>query len=429
MLLRQRVTRGFLRITVTHRLRGVQLFSASTKTPQKSDTKRSAFLDIKPMIEAVRNEDFAAALKIYNKRDTTVSWETVPRLMLIFLSAFHKADHLPVLLEIVNEIRAHNLKLPEVAYIALIRCYCAANETKTAWRYFEELQHLGLPMKVLRLYQPFLEAYERKLDVGQQLIIIDSVFRHRLGPRPEHIATILRTFVTLRRKDPEKASKFSERVRDMLVATKDKVSGLNGDELTLLAAAADNLSVSEIEAMGLLVHSTDGIEKAIISADNLTIDGSVVAYNISYQPQRSPVMQSESLPFPRSVESHTPPALRDYDRLQFLPERFVVQTMRKRMLSINSDNDSYRNSSNNDDGEILPSVQTENLEAGTSQASEPKLNLSPELRARIQSEMQLTARQVFLPADSNICPHCQVRLLQVVLPGWIMLPNFTEKQA
>jgi pentatricopeptide repeat protein len=324
---------------------------------------------MRAMILAVNQNNFDEAKKLFDefRLSPIISHDRLPSFYSLYFKIFRSKEHLSHLKELVNDLRSRNSSLSESAYLALIHCHCDAGEPEIAWQYAKEMEQAGFENRV-RIFQPFLMAYEQRLNVQQQLNVMEIVRKEKLTVRTEQLETILRTYAKLRIHDPHGASAVYPAIKGLLHSLRDFLQGISGNQLEVLASIINKCSPEQTNEMGLLVEQTEEMERAIVSKKNLTVDGSVLAYNISFLPQESVSMWSrESIPIPRMADPYLPEFMRECDRLEFLPERFVVKAARQKCLT-------------------------------ESQSAED--------HAKWEWESQLDARQVSIPTESSRCPHC-----------------------
>lgn len=350
-----------------------RLFTEKRKEASVEQKKYGKYMNA--MVLAVKQNDFAAGKQVYDEHLRNIKLQTqnnrVPFIINTYLSLFHKKEHLPSLIELINDLRSKNLELSEIAYLALVRCHCAAGEIQIAWRYALEMVEKGYESRV-RAFQPFFDAHERNLAVEKQLELISYMREHNVPIRGEQLQTVLRSYAVLRHREPQRVDTIYPRIQHLLHSLCNLVQGLPGDQLTILASLINQCSEETTKELGLLVADKEELEGAMISDADLGNDGSILAYNISFRPvTRSNLWAHESIPIPRSADPYLPDTMRDCDRLEFLPERFILKTARKGALQAKA--------------------------AATDCRSANQWRM----------EDQLDARQVWIPASSSICPHCE----------------------
>lgn len=417
-------------------LKKSELYSIIKETNGESDAYAPFFPS---MIFAVKKGDYELAkttCENFHRKTLTRSAKSFPPIYNLYFSLFQTKEQLPHLLSLVDDFRKLNIPLSEITYLSLIRCYCDAGDIDTAWKYVEEMKTTGLENRP-RVLSPFFDAYEKTLQFEEQMKTVDYMKQLKLPLRPDHLEAILRTFARLRHHNPHKAAELYPKFNQFLHSVADLFQGIRGDQLSILASIVNNCSAQDIARMGLLISSKEELTGAVISDTNLTTDGSILAYNISFQSEsgNSPVWSHEKLPIPRSADPYLPETMRQYERLEFLPEKFIVKSAREKALLssmvmsstavqvVNTDVEDRKGDSLKDDSHSSASVMDTHHDtplgatpvvATTRENKENPLDVVTRTRQWIW-EKNLDARLVSIPASSSRCPHCDGQVNNIPL--------------
>eukprot|EP01033_Poteriospumella_lacustris_P009282 gene9282-6646_t len=376
------------------------------------------------MIRAVKANDFPTATTVFEKafKSGLHSNRLMTTMMNIYLSAFDSKTHLPELAKVMDILH------------------------KVAMKYVTDmLQRTWEPR--LRWFQPLFEAYENALDIEKQLELVTLVKRCGLTLRSEQFQHILRAYAKLRHHDREKAIALYPSMVALLRESAEFIQGIPGEQLTIINNVVNRCSSEMTAELGLLVSSKDDLTGSIISDRDFTKDGSLVAYNISFKNvDKKSLWANESIPLPRHMDPYIPEALRDCERIEFFPERFVVKAMRKQILTAikeSASSSAAASSASAHQSNTLADATTSSSSSSSSSSTEavsavatmsdPSPSLSPSEdplattttnqeisnpdivyeRSQVinpfrwEWESTLDARLVSIPPSTAICPHCE----------------------
>jgi len=361
-----------------------------------ASNKDSASLDAQKLLpnvserdlyKHVRRRDFPAAMAVY---DAMVECN-VPRKdsqLLALLACCHKAEHLSKAQEIVSDMSAAHIPLSQTSYLALVRCHADAGELEEALVLIREMVKGGIEARQ-RAFQPLLEKLSDLGDVTSLLDLIDYMDTVEVPVRGEQITALATSMGHDKVRWALRDAAVADRVTHIFQQAADGLLGLSTAEISLIVERVNNITVEQVADQGVLVGSLEDIRSRILSMENASIDGSVVALNASFEGART--VLDRDLP-PSGSNDPRIPVGQDATTVQLVPEKYVVLSERARLMNATMEQ-SLGNTS----------VVTPDIDEGYNTTS--------------CVDKFAPARVVDISPASCRCPNCDAQILPLLLTG------------
>jgi tetratricopeptide (TPR) repeat protein len=247
--------------------------------------------DTMKLYKHAKNRDYQSAMEVYEfvKQQSNRRFQRSELFALMSLCC--KKEHLPQLHELVLQLSSSfgkDAKTMETSHLAYIRCYADAGDFKTAFVYLEELIQSDIDLRQ-RVFQPLIEALSAQDDIEQLLGVFWYMKEKNFGIRNDQLSALLMSLSkpgiqeTLRR-EPHLLESFHK----VLADAAQELLGLPTSALKQIVASVNHISIDEVVDQGVLVESIVDISDRIISTENFSQSGCVIALNASFEKDSSP---------------------------------------------------------------------------------------------------------------------------------------------
>lgn len=291
------------------------------------------------IIQVLRENDFEAGKLIYEKMRAAGYLQNLQLVesVIAFLTICGKKDHLPLVLQVKEDLMTlKNSGQYENVYRALFRCYGDEGNVDQIWRVIKEQGDAGIPYR-LRTFQALLELYQKNRDIDGIFTTFEFIKSVGLPIRMEQLSLLLQTFAEISYQcsldgsevNIDKLTKIVVRLEKVLLEAKKSVLGLAYEDLVAITSKMNNQSLSEVSSFGGLVDSLSDLVGPILSNKRLKVDGSLVAYNVTFKNYFD--ANDDSL---TSInhDPYLPLGLLNMDQVTFAPEKFIVWKERVKAL-------------------------------------------------------------------------------------------------
>jgi len=187
----------------------------------------------------------------------------------VMASICHQAEHLGVMLQLLQTMEERSMKIKENVYVCLVRCYAVAHDTDAALDIIHT--RCGDEGRKLRTYQPVLASYATRGDMAGVFGIIEEIREQGLDISEEVLETVLRGWA-VRGAEFRGSTEHREELSSFLLRSREAVFGM---ELSRVNNVIHAFTLGEYASHGGEVVDTPGV----LVEDKRVAKGTVVAEN------------------------------------------------------------------------------------------------------------------------------------------------------
>ena len=227
-----------------------------TTDPAKDNQVEAIY---KELVGYVKNKDTDKALNLYaNTKDLNLNFNN--NVYVILLSVCQRADHLPHVIQLFNDMSLANIPPTEQSYLAMIRCYSDGGDVDKAIALVKHMISVGIEPK-LRTYQPILEClcYKQK-DPNSAIELIRHMYVHKIIPRSEQLTLLLET--SGRNKTYLNDKYFKSSIDELIYNCSVDIFGISLNESLRIISAINDNSKDQVVENGILIESVETINAA-----------------------------------------------------------------------------------------------------------------------------------------------------------------------
>jgi hypothetical protein len=435
--------------------RSTRTFSSSRESIIPSDVMTTVNVKqkLKPlMIKYVSNKQSNEAWELYN---STIKYQRYTQDILsivnVFLSDFTEASQIPILLTIINDIRSRDMLLPEIAYIALIRCYTAAKDDQQVWKYLylwkEEMKESYSPK--LRHFQPLIDHYANEGNFIALVHLIEYIVDLQVDLREEQMMALLVAYARSHNNNNNNNNiNVQMKMHNLLLYLKETIFGLKFEQLQQLEHLFNSIYLQQLQfpetisestreelvhdllTLPTLIRDLSVLAGPVISTpESIANSSRVLAYNRTFLGNFSLFNYSNQEPLtgfvPIYADPYLPRSLRLQEKITFRIEEFLMQNIfEQRYLNNHNNNNQLVDQLSEQVRRINNNIDYShdiNMHLFTTTPPTNNNNKVEKDAAYYQAlfglHNQLPVRNVFCSPTSTkeTCPHCRGTLVNVPL--------------